>query len=75
MMPLRCIYVKPNERTVFGGSLMPANTRANLSAIDRPMYSGIVLHIFANWGRCRTNSTTIQPKLEYILHDRDAQVL
>ena len=58
-----------------GGSSQPANTRANLSGFDRPMYSGIVLKLFPNWGRYRTNFITIQPKFAYILHDRDAQVL
>ena len=47
---LRGIHVQANERNVilFGGSSLPANTRANLSAFDRPMYSCIVLKIFLN---------------------------
>ena len=75
MLPLRGIHAQANERNVFGVSLLPANTRANLSAFDRPMdSSGIVLKLFPNWGRYRNNFTAIQPKFAYILHDRDAQV-
>ena len=75
ILPLRGVHLKANEGNVFGGSLLPADTRANLSAFDRPMYSGIMLKLFPNWGRYTTNFTTIQPKFTYILHDRDAQVL
>ena len=45
---LRGIRVEVNERNVFGESSLPANTRTNLSAFDRPMYTGIVLKIFPN---------------------------
>ena len=75
ILPLRGVHLKANERNVFGGSLLPTDTRANLSPFDRPMYNGIMLKLFPNWGRYTTNFTTIQPKFTYILHDRDAQVL
>ena len=72
---LRGVHLKANEQSVLGGSLLPADTRANLSPFDRPMYSGIMLKLFPNWGRYTPIFTTIQPKFTYILHDRDAQVL
>ena len=32
-----------------------------------------MLKLFSNWFRNTTTFTTIQPKFEYILHDRDGQ--